>query len=151
MVGPPAGDEERLRALIVELGLTQRVTRLGAVSDAELSGLYRHAMALCFPSISEGFGLPVLEAIAAGVPVIASDIPATRELASSIAVYPGGDDPDAWAQAIERSLPTRACASGSAARARAAPRSSPGSEPQPRRSRPTGWRSPTLFSSRDRR
>jgi glycosyltransferase involved in cell wall biosynthesis len=101
MVGPPAGDEERLRALILELGLTQRVTRLGAVSDAELSWLYRHATALCFPSISEGFGLPVLEALAAGVPVIASDIAATRELASSIAVYPGSEDADDWAQAIE--------------------------------------------------
>jgi glycosyltransferase involved in cell wall biosynthesis len=101
MVGPPAGDEERLRALIVELGLTERVTRLGAVNDAELSWLYRHATALCFPSISEGFGLPVLEALAAGVPVIASDIAATRELASSIAVYPGSDDADDWAQAIE--------------------------------------------------
>jgi glycosyltransferase involved in cell wall biosynthesis len=101
MVGPPAGDEERLQALIVELGLTQRVTRLGAVSDAELSWLYRHATALCFPSISEGFGLPVLEALAAGVPVIASDIAATRELASSVALYPGSEDPDAWAQAIE--------------------------------------------------
>jgi glycosyltransferase involved in cell wall biosynthesis len=101
MVGPPAGDEEHLRALIAELGLTQRVTRLGAVSDAELSWLYRHATALCFPSISEGFGLPVLEALAAGVPVIASDIPATREVASSIAVYPGSEDADDWAQAIE--------------------------------------------------
>lgn len=101
MVGPPAGDEQRLRALIVELGLTQRVTRLGAVSDAELSWLYRHATALCFPSISEGFGLPVLEALAAGVPVVASDIAATRELASSIAIYPGSEDADAWAEAIE--------------------------------------------------
>jgi glycosyltransferase involved in cell wall biosynthesis len=100
MVGPPAGDELRLRALIRELGLGQRVTRLGAVSDAELSWLYRHAHALCFPSVSEGFGLPVLEALAAGLPVIASDIPATRELASGVAVYPG-DAPDDWAQAIE--------------------------------------------------
>jgi glycosyltransferase involved in cell wall biosynthesis len=100
MVGPAAGDEQRLQALIAELGLANRVTRLGAVGDAELSWLYRHANALCFPSISEGFGLPVLEALAAGLPVLASDIPATRELASNVAVYPG-DDADGWAQAIE--------------------------------------------------
>jgi glycosyltransferase involved in cell wall biosynthesis len=101
MVGPPAGDEEHLRVLIAELGLTERVTRLGAVSDAELSWLYRHATALCFPSISEGFGLPVLEALAAGLPVIASDISATRELAAGLAIYPGSEDADDWAEAIE--------------------------------------------------
>lgn len=100
MVGPEAGDEQRLRAMIAEHGLTQRVTRLGAVPDAELAWLYRHATALCFPSISEGFGLPVLEALAAGLPVIASDIAVTRELAADVAVYPG-DDADDWAQAIE--------------------------------------------------
>ncbi len=100
MVGPPAADEQRLRALIAELDLERRVTRLGAVSDGELSWLYRHATTLCFPSVSEGFGLPVLEALAAGLPVIASDISATRELASEVAVYPGDDERD-WAQAIE--------------------------------------------------
>lgn len=121
MAGPPAGDEQRLRGLIVELGLADRVTRLGAVSDAELSWLYRNAGALCFPSISEGFGLPVLEALAAGLPVIASDIPVTRELAASAAVYADDHDPDAWTHAIERAVadePLRARLEA-AARARA--------------------------------
>jgi glycosyltransferase involved in cell wall biosynthesis len=107
MAGPPAGDEHRLQRLIGELGLAPRVTRLGAVSDAELSWLYGHAAALCFPSVSEGFGLPVLEALALGLPVIASDIPATRELASSAAIYPGSHEADAWGQAIQALLSDR--------------------------------------------
>jgi glycosyltransferase involved in cell wall biosynthesis len=104
MAGPPAADEQHLRALIAELGLAHRVMRLGAVSDAELSWLYGHATALCFPSISEGFGLPVLEALAAGLPVLASDIAPTRELAGSAAVYVDNHDPDAWAAAIEHAV-----------------------------------------------
>jgi glycosyltransferase involved in cell wall biosynthesis len=101
MAGPPAGAEEHLSSLITRLGLTSVVTRLGAVSDSDLASLYQGAIGLCFPSISEGFGLPVLEAMAAGVPVLASDIAATRELAADAALYlPTGDD-QAWAEAIE--------------------------------------------------
>lgn len=101
MAGPPAGDEERLRSLAVALGVARRVRRLGAVTDATLAALYRGATALCFPSVAEGFGLPVLEAMAAGVPVVASDIPVTRELASDAALYVADHDERAWAEAIE--------------------------------------------------
>jgi glycosyltransferase involved in cell wall biosynthesis len=104
MAGPPAGDEERLRSLIATLGVTSRVTRLGAVSDSLLSGLYAGALGLCFPSVSEGFGLPVLEAMAAGVPVVARDIPVTREVAGDAALYVAGGGERAWAEAIEALL-----------------------------------------------
>ncbi len=104
MVGPPGGDEDRLARLVAQLGLGARVRRLGAVSDGELAGLYRGALALCFPSITEGFGLPVLEAMAAGTSVLASDIPAARELAGPVAAYVEERSPDAWAQAIEALL-----------------------------------------------
>ena len=69
LAGPPAGDEKRLKSLAAALGVSRRITRLGAVTDASLAGLYKGALALCFPSIVEGFGLPVLEAMAAGLPV----------------------------------------------------------------------------------
>jgi glycosyltransferase involved in cell wall biosynthesis len=76
------------------------VTRLGSVSDSALAALYRDALALCFPSVSEGFGLPVLEAMAAGLPVVAADIPATREVAGDAAVLVPASDVGAWADAI---------------------------------------------------
>lgn len=101
MAGPPAGDEQRLRSLAATLGVSTRLTRLGAVTDAALAGLYRGAVALCFPSIAEGFGLPVLEAMAMGLPLVARDIPVVRELAGAGALYVQGDGADAWAQAID--------------------------------------------------
>lgn len=101
MVGPPGADEPRLLRLAANLGIAPRVRRLGAVSDQALAGLYRGALALCFPSVIEGFGLPVLEAMASGTPVLASDIPATRELAGRAARYIEQRRADAWAQAID--------------------------------------------------
>jgi glycosyltransferase involved in cell wall biosynthesis len=56
------------------------VLTLGYVSAADLHSLVAHATALCYPSLYEGFGLPPLEALAAGVPVVASDIPTLREV-----------------------------------------------------------------------
>jgi glycosyltransferase involved in cell wall biosynthesis len=67
--------------LLPELGLTlgEDVVLLGTVSEAELGGWYHAADALCFPSVKEGWGLAVLEAMGAGLPVIASDLPVFRE------------------------------------------------------------------------
>lgn len=101
MAGPPGADEQRLQDLIVRLDLGDRVDRLGAVGDGQLARLYRDALALCFPSVTEGFGLPVLEAMAAGTPVLASDIPATRELAGPVALYVEDRTAEAWAQALD--------------------------------------------------
>jgi glycosyltransferase involved in cell wall biosynthesis len=67
----------RLPALGLELG--RDVVLLGTVSDAELGGWYRAADAFAFPSVKEGFGLVVLEAMATGLPVVASDIPVFAE------------------------------------------------------------------------
>jgi len=63
------------------------VVELGAVSDAELLWLYRHAAALVSPSHYEGFGLPVVEARAQGTAVIATDIPASHEVVGDAATY----------------------------------------------------------------
>ena len=52
-----------------------------------LAGLYRDALALCMPSFGEGFGLPVLEAMSFGTPVVASDLPALREVAADAARF----------------------------------------------------------------
>lgn len=59
---------------------TQNVTFLGYISDEEMKWYMQHAKALLFPSFYEGFGIPPLEALALGTPVIASDIPVLREV-----------------------------------------------------------------------
>ena len=66
--------------------------------------LYHRAQALASPSLWEGFGLPLLEAMACRVPVIASDIPAHREVAEEAACYVDAEDPDSMASGIERVL-----------------------------------------------
>lgn len=90
--GPTVGRDHTLRLLAADLGIGDRLHILGYVDDAVLAGLYRDAMAVCMPSLGEGFGLPVLEALAAGTPVVASEIPALREVAADAATFvPVGD------------------------------------------------------------
>ena len=69
------------------LGLRDRVRLLGWVSDPDLEGLYRTARCFVFPSLSEGFGLPVLEAMERGLPVACSDASSLPEVAGSAARY----------------------------------------------------------------
>jgi glycosyltransferase involved in cell wall biosynthesis len=100
IAGPTGSGETELHSTIETLGLQSRVMRMTRVSDAELAGLYDGALALCFSSIAEGFGLPVLEALAAGVPVVASDLPVLREVAGDAALYAPVGDVDSWAAAL---------------------------------------------------
>ena len=76
------------------------VHELGAVSAAELEWLYAHAVLLVFPTLYEGFGLPLLEAADRGLPVLASDIPALRETGGDSARFVPPGDPGAWAVAV---------------------------------------------------
>ncbi len=98
VVGP-----EKEPALAREL--ERRGARLrGYVAKDELAGLYRGAAALILPSRYEGFGLPVLEAMASGTPVVAAPEPALREVAGDAAVYADGDG---FADAVRRALADR--------------------------------------------
>jgi alpha-1,3-rhamnosyl/mannosyltransferase len=74
---------------------------LGRVSDAELAALYRGACCLVYPSLYEGFGIPVLEAMACGTPVVTSAGGATEEVAGGAAVLVDPRDPAAIAAGIE--------------------------------------------------
>lgn len=79
-----------------------RVTRLGWVEDRALAQLYRDALALVYPSNYEGYGLPIIEAMAAGAPVIAAGTRSSLEAGGSAAAYFPPGDPRALAAAIER-------------------------------------------------
>jgi glycosyltransferase involved in cell wall biosynthesis len=70
-----------------ELGIRDNIVVLGFVSDDRLKSLYANALALVFPSLYEGFGLPVLEAMAAGTPVVAADAASIPEVAGDAAEY----------------------------------------------------------------
>ena len=93
-------------ARLPELGLVEGrdILLLGTVSEADLGAWYRAADAFAFPSVKEGFGLVVLEALAAGLPVVASDIPVfaeyLRDGENALLVPPG--DPAALAGALHR-------------------------------------------------
>jgi glycosyltransferase-like protein len=94
----------RFHALRADLGLDGEVRVLGSVSDAELEGLYRAADLFALPSVKEGFGLAVLEALAAGLPAIVSDLDVFRTFladGTSALMAPVGDD-RALAAAIVR-------------------------------------------------
>ena len=82
------------------LGLADSIRVLPFLSPAELASVYRRAALVLVPSEAEGFGLPVIEALAVGTPVLASDLPVLREAGGSAAVYaPVGDVP-AWTQQV---------------------------------------------------
>jgi glycosyltransferase involved in cell wall biosynthesis len=85
-----------------QFGLANRVHFLGYVSEAELPALYQGAQAFCFPSLFEGFGLPVLEAQAYGVPVMTANNSSLPEIAGDAALLVDPTDVDAIAEAMLR-------------------------------------------------
>lgn len=100
LTGGAAAAEEDLAGRIAAAGLGQWVVRPGRVSAGALAALYRGATAMVFPSRYEGFGLPVLEAMQLGCPVVVADACALPGVAGGAGVVVDPDDPDAWAAAI---------------------------------------------------
>lgn len=100
--GADAGDDAELDALITRFELTDRVRMLGWISDAELDELYRNALALVFPSLAEGFGLPILEAMQCGCAVATSGVSSMPEVAGDAAIYFEPSDVGSIAAAMQR-------------------------------------------------
>lgn len=98
VAGPPSPP---LLAAARDLGVADRVRDEGWVSPERLSALYRGALALVLPSLDEGYGRALLDAMALGTPAIASDIPALRELGGDAArLVADPTDAATWAEAI---------------------------------------------------
>jgi glycosyltransferase involved in cell wall biosynthesis len=95
---------EDQRALLVDLRLQDAVLQLRDVPRSELAAIYRQAEAVILPSHAEGFGLPVIEALACGTSVVATDLPVFREVGGDAVEYAAGGDLDVWMQALNRLL-----------------------------------------------
>src|SRR5581483_6456468 len=104
IAGQPGWGRGRADSLAHRLGIEAAVSYAGYVDDADLPALYTLADAFVFPSWREGFGLPPLEALACGTPVVASDRPSMPEVLGAAALYAPPARPDLLADALERVL-----------------------------------------------
>jgi len=101
LAGVDRGMNERLVSAAAASGIGSAIVTLGPVPESGLRALYRDAMALVYPSRYEGFGLPLLEAMASGTPVLASRAASIPEVVGDAAVLLDPDDTMSWADAIE--------------------------------------------------
>jgi glycosyltransferase involved in cell wall biosynthesis len=105
-VGGPLSAEQR--ALCAELGIPfDRVAELPFISRPVLAAVYRRASAMLATSTREGFGWPVIEAMACGTPVVAGDLPVFREVGGQAVTYLPVRDLRAWVEAVDRLLRDR--------------------------------------------
>lgn len=93
---------ERLNEKIKDLNLQDHVTTTGYISSQDLSAIFKAGQAYVSPSLSEGFGIPGLNAMASGLPVIASDIPVLKEVYGDAAYYFDPKDPKDIAAKIKK-------------------------------------------------
>ena len=95
---------------LLQVMKSKQVHYLGYVSPTELSALYAAAMVVAFPSHIEGFGLPVLEAMACGTPVVTSQAPALEEISGGAAIHVPAEDVDMLARKFATFGTTKTCA-----------------------------------------
>ncbi|MBD0338843.1 MAG: glycosyltransferase family 4 protein [Thermoleophilia bacterium] len=100
------GDARKNLGVLRELPL-ELVVPQGYVADEELADLYRGAAVFAYPSRYEGFGMPIVEAMASGVPVVASSHPSLDEASGDAALRADPDRPEEWAATVERALADR--------------------------------------------
>ncbi|MBM3978157.1 MAG: glycosyltransferase family 4 protein, partial [Planctomycetes bacterium] len=101
------GEERRLKRLARELGVVARVAFLGRVGDAELARLYASCGCVVLPSLVEGYGIPLAEALRAGAPVALANLPALLEVARGAGASFDPRDALGCARALKRALAQR--------------------------------------------
>lgn len=104
VAGKPGWGGAAFDQAVEQCGASERVVRLGYVDDGERASLLANAEVFCYPSIYEGFGLPPLEAMTAGVPVVTTTAGAIPEVVGDAALLVPPGDTDALAGAIEQAL-----------------------------------------------
>jgi glycosyltransferase involved in cell wall biosynthesis len=104
--GPRGWQSKQIDDKVASLptAIQARIFRLGYVSDAQRSALLQHASVFAYPSVYEGFGLPPLEAMSMGLPVVATDVAALAEVLGDAALLVGVGDSDALSDALLRVL-----------------------------------------------
>jgi len=122
LAGVDRGVGSALRAQAATAGAPQALSCVGTVTEGQLLTLYQTAMVMAYPSRYEGFGLPVLEAMACGAPVVASRSASLPDVAGDAGMLVDAEDPRAWADALRAVLgdANRASALAQAGIARAA-------------------------------
>ncbi|TAD77875.1 MAG: glycosyltransferase family 1 protein [Sphingomonadales bacterium] len=100
IVGRRGWEADDVFTLLETHDFQRKVIEAGPLDDEALAKVLGHANALLFPSHAEGFGIPLVEALAAGIPVIASDLAVFREIAGDIPELLAPDDEDAWIAAL---------------------------------------------------
>jgi glycosyltransferase involved in cell wall biosynthesis len=104
LVQQGAALNETQRAQVARLGIGDALLQPPKLDRATLAGLYRRARVVLVTSEAEGFGLPVIESLACGAPVVASDIPVLREVGGDVVTYAPVGDIGAWTEAVYRVL-----------------------------------------------
>ena len=104
IIGNDSGEGKVMKEKIESMNLSSRVTILSGLTDLEVRCAYKLCSLFVFPSSYEGFGIPILEAMAANAPMVLSDLPVFREITEDQGIYFPYDDSNAIASAIEKVL-----------------------------------------------
>jgi glycosyltransferase involved in cell wall biosynthesis len=101
IIGNDSGDRNKLQILIDQLKLKDQIHFLSGLSDSEVLCAYKLCSLFVFPSLYEGFGIPILEAMAASRPMVLSDLPVFREITQNTGVYFNPENIESIVEAIE--------------------------------------------------